>query len=129
MPGCRCSAICSTADTMYDMSGILRLAQRRRHADVDRVELGDDVEVGGRVQRAGRRRGARPPRSGTSGMYDVPWLTASTLRCVEIDAGGVEAGAGELDRERQPDVAEADDADARGRLVDRARGGGAGETE
>ncbi len=34
------------------------------------------------------------------------------FRVVEIDAGGVEAGLGELDGERQSDVAEADDAGA-----------------
>ena len=51
-------------------------------------------------------------------MYDVPWLDGVDLALVEIDAGGVEAGARELHGERQADVAEADHADAGGALVD-----------
>ena len=52
-------------------------------------------------------------------------MIASILRCVEIDAGGVEAGLGELDRERQSDVAKADDAGpgaARLDLLQKGRG-------
>ena len=67
--------------------GILGLAQRRRHADVDRVELGDDAEVGGRAQPPGRRRASATSAEGTSGMYDSPRSIAAIFRGVEIDAG------------------------------------------
>ena len=49
------------------------------------------------------------------------------LAPIEIDAGRDEARARELDRERQPDVAEADDADAR--RVRSVRRSAADETE
>ena len=68
MPGCRCAAIASTAETMYDMSGsfVLRSGVGTQMLTVSSVR--DDREVG---------RGAQPPvvderrdvaRSGTSGM-------------------------------------------------------------
>ena len=112
MPGCRCAAI--AFDGRHDVRhvGVLRLAQRRRHADVDRVELGDDGEVGRRAQASGRDAAPRRRRSARRGCTTCPALTAVDLARVEVDAGGVEAGARELDGERQPDVAEADDADA-----------------
>jgi hypothetical protein len=40
-------------------------------------------------------------------------IDARDLAGVEIDARALEAGAGELDNQRQPDIAEADDADVR----------------
>ena len=98
--------------------GILRLPQRRRHADVDRVELRDDARS--RSSRSGVRSATRRATSsvGTSGMYDVPCIDRIDLSCIEIDAGRSEPGARELDGERQADVAEADDADASGAPVD-----------
>jgi hypothetical protein len=47
--------------------GILGLAQRRRHADVDRVHLAERVHVGGRAELAGFHALAQI-RVGTSGM-------------------------------------------------------------
>ena len=47
---------------------VLRLAQRRRHADVDGVELLDDREVGRRVELAGLACSACTSAVGTSGM-------------------------------------------------------------
>ena len=38
MPGCRCAAIVSTARDDVGHVGVFGLAQRRRHADVDRVD-------------------------------------------------------------------------------------------
>ena len=51
---------------------------------------------------------------GTSCTYDSPRLRPSTLDCLHVDAGDVESGLGELDRQRQADIAQPDDADAGG---------------
>ena len=51
-------------------------------------------------------------------MYDSPRLIGVDLARVEVDARGLEAGARELDGERQTDVAEADDADVGGAVVE-----------
>ncbi len=58
-------------DRLHDVGqvGILRLAQRRRHADVDGVHGAELGHVGGGAQRAGCRR--RPPRSLVRDVGDV----------------------------------------------------------
>ena len=38
-------------------------------------------------------------------------MISAILRCVDVEAGDIEAGPGELDRQRQADVAQTDDAD------------------
>ena len=91
---------------------ILGLAERRRHADVHGVERPQHGEVGGRRE---------PPGGHEAGdllvrhVRDVRLAAVhrGDLGAVEVDADGVEPGAGELDGERQPDVPEADDARAR----------------
>ena len=55
--------------------------------------------------------GARRPRSGRPGCTTCPALIASIFRASRSMPVVVEAGAREFDRERQADVAEADDAD------------------
>ena len=96
---------------------VLRLAERRRHADVDRVERRDDRRVASwrdsrpalRNSATSRRRHVRDVRLAAVDGVDLPG--------VEVDAGGLEAGARELDGERQADIAEADDADVGGAAV------------
>ena len=89
--------------------GILRLAERRRHADVDRVEARNDREVRGRRQPAGgsqlghrRRRDVGNVRRAAADRGD--------FSIVEIDPGRREAALRQLDRQRQADIPEADDA-------------------
>ena len=96
---------------MYEMSGSLLL----------RSGVGTQIEIASHVADlvAGT---ARPSRSDfTSGsssaagdVADVgaPRVHARDPRRVDVEADHAEAGLRELDREREPDVAEADDADA-----------------
>ena len=101
-------------DRVHDVGqvGILGLAQRRRHADVDRVHVAELAHVGRRAELAGldARR-----EIGFEHVRDVALAGVDLidLRRVDVEAGDVEAGARELDDERQADVAEADDTDAR----------------
>ena len=91
--------------------GIFRLAQRRRDADVDRVERGSDGEIGRRLKLAvayqSRNFGRRH-----IGDIGSALLYRFDLARIEIDAGRGETATGELDRQRQSDVPEADHADA-----------------
>ena len=83
--------------------------------------VGDDAEVGRRAQPAAGDE-PRDVLAGDVGDVGLAPIDGVDLALIEVDAGRDEAGAGELDRERQADVAEADDADARGAGVDaRAR--------
>ena len=50
--------------------------------------------------------------SGTSGMIAAAGVDLRVLRGIDVEAGDVEAGAGEFHGERQPDVAQTDDADS-----------------
>ena len=112
-PGRRCCAIISTADTTYERSGslVLRSGVGTQMLTVSSLAI-TAVSVVARADRAVGTR--RHPPIGTSRMYDSPLLMAADLSRVEVDADRVEAGAGEFDRERQADVAEADDANAGG---------------
>ena len=93
---------------------VLGLAERRRDADVDGVEVGDrrpasdgGAEFAGLVKRCdlGRRYISDVRLAAVDGV---------DLSGVEVDTSGVKPGAGELDGERQTDVAEADDANPGG---------------
>ena len=91
---------------------VLGLAERRRDADVDDVHLPEPPHVGGRGQLP------RLHDRGDLGVGDVgdvalPGVDLRRLRLVDVEAGDRKALARELDRQRQADVAEADDADAR----------------
>ncbi len=97
--------------------GVLGLAQRRRHADVDRVELGDRAVVAG---------GAQPP--GADEVVDVgrrhvgdvglAGCDRRDLPRVEVEADGLEAASRKFDGERQTDIAKSDDTDAGGSCSD-----------
>ena len=111
MPGCRCAAICSTADTTYDMSGSL----------VFRSGVGTQMLTVSSVSTTAKSVVARRRLSRTSardllrrhvGDVRLAAVDRVDLPGVEIDADGLEAGARELDGERQADVAEPDDAGA-----------------
>ena len=93
---------------------VLGLPERRRHADVDRVERLDDRRVAAWPRACPASRNWATSAVGTSGMYDSPRLIGVDLARVEVDAGRLEAGARQLDGERQADVAEADHADVGG---------------
>ena len=97
--------------------GVFRLAKRRRHADVDRVEFGHDAEVGRRRQASGR---AQCLHVGRRHIGDVRLATldGGDFARVDVDAGAGETAAGKLDREGQPDVAQTDNAHAGLTLVD-----------
>ena len=90
--------------------GVLGLAQRRRHADVDDVDVAKPLRVGGRHELAAldhfrevRRRHVRNVAAARHQFGD--------LLLIDVVADHRKAGAGEFDRERQADVAEADDAE------------------
>ena len=92
--------------------GVLGLAQRRGHADVDRVHV---LEL--------RQVGRCPEPAGVDAVLDVLRLDVEDvaptrvdfrhLRLVHVEAGDVEALFRKFHGERQADVAEADHADAR----------------
>src|SRR6185503_20248398 len=86
---------------------VLGLPQRRRDTDVDGVEVPNDREVAGRAELAALDlladlRVLRVDDVGAAGRDGVD------LPRIEVDAGDLEAGARELERQRQADVAEAD---------------------
>ena len=75
------------------------------------------AEVGRRAKLAGLPSAATSAVD-TSGMYEWPALIASIFRVSRSMPMAWKPAARELDRERQSDVAEADDADARLPRVD-----------
>src|SRR5438309_2522409 len=87
---------------------VLRLPERGRYADVDRVEGPDHGEVA---------RGREAPRIHLLGdlavfeIHDVgsPPVDGVDLGAVHIDTGHVEPGTGELEGQRQSNIAEPDD--------------------
>ena len=98
--------------------GVLRLAQRRRHADVDRVELADDRRSRS-SHRACRRRcsaltSASRRRECRSARVDRLRPSARRGRC---RSPGIRPSA-ELDRERQSDVSQPDDARSGAAVLD-----------
>ena len=92
--------------------GLAVARQRRRDADEDRLGLVQLDEARG-------ERAALEHRAEALGrdVLDVRAALAQRgdLRLVDVDADHVDAGLGEADRQRQPDVAHAHDADAHGR--------------
>ena len=91
---------------------VLGLAKRRRHADVDDVGVGEALRVGGRDELAVL------DHFGQVLGRDVGDVAAAghqlgDLALVDVEADHAEAGARELHRQRQADVAEADDAQLR----------------
>ena len=91
--------------------GIAGLAQRRRHADVDGVDAGQGREIGRRRERA---RIHRHPHVGGRHVGDVrltPKDGTGPFR-IDVETDRRHPGAGEGDGQRQPDVTEADHADA-----------------
>ena len=98
---------------------VARLAQGRRHADVDHVHLGELIEV------ARRGESLRLDQLRDGRRIDVADVGAALgegtdLRAVDVEARHAEARVRELHGEREPDVAEADDADARLARIDAA---------
>ncbi len=93
--------------------GLAVAVQRRRDADEDRLGL---VQVDGarRELDALERRAARRS-DGMSSMCERPSRSPATLAGVDVDADHVLARLGERDRQREPDVAQADDSDAHAR--------------
>src|ERR1019366_9108998 len=102
------------------------LAQRRGHADVNRIEIGDDAEV---------RRGPEFASLHQSG--DVLWgnvldvgvtgIEALHLGVDHVDTCNRKPRLGEFDGQRKPDIAEPDNTHARGLIDDslgKLRGGG-----
>jgi hypothetical protein len=86
---------------------ILRLVERRRHADVDRVGLLEDGEVGGRQEAAGAHRGRDVGRGHVADMR-AALPEPGDFRLVDVDSVHGESGTGEFDRQREAHVAEAD---------------------
>ncbi len=106
--------------------GIAMLRERRGDAHVDGVHALERAEV----RRRGEVTGAdQRPHDGGRHVLDVG-LAGQELPdpgFVDVDAGDVEAGLGEFDRQRQPDVAQSDHGQAGGAVFDLAgQGGGRG---
>ena len=108
MPACRCFAIASTAETMYDMSGSLVL---RSGVGTQMLMVSRSLTTAKSVVASSRPACFSAVTSAveTSGMYDRPASISVDLPLVEVDAGRVEAGARQLHGERQADITEADD--------------------
>ena len=90
---------------------IAGLAQRGRDADVHRIDSGQTCEVGGRREQAGLDRRLQV---GGGHVGDVGLAAPDgrgPLR-VDVEADRRHPGAGERHDQRQPDIAEPDDADA-----------------
>ena len=87
---------------------ILRLAQRRRDADVDGVDVRQDREIGGGAEAAGldHRRDVRRRDVADVGLA---LRQRVDLARVEVDADDRQPGLGELDRQRETDISEPDD--------------------
>ncbi len=90
--------------------GVLGLRERCRHADVDDVARRECGEIHGRGELA-----VRAGQGDVFGGYVLD-VRGASLDCrhlarIEVEARDVEARACELDRQRQSDIAEADDPD------------------
>jgi hypothetical protein len=86
---------------------VFRLAQRRRHADADGVQVPDHGEVGGGRQAPGLE---QIGHLGRRHVRDVrpPGLQRGDFPGVEVDAGHAKPRAPEFHHQRQPDVSQAD---------------------
>ena len=118
MPGVRAAPSDLVAASIQPKSGSARLlVDEERHDEHDGVGAGHGVGVvgGGAEPAGGDELGELllqvRPRRGTA---RCPALTRSTVRWDDVDADDVVALAGELDGERQPDLAEGDDGDLQG---------------
>jgi hypothetical protein len=87
--------------------GVLRLAERSRHADDDRVRVGEPVEVDARGQALLGDEDLDLLRGHVPDVR-LPAVDAVDLLPREVEAGHPETGARELHGERQADVAETD---------------------
>src|SRR6185503_2443864 len=92
--------------------GLARRAERRRHADDERVGLGQARYVVRRLEPAAARRGDRVVRN----MQEIALagVQRHRLGLVDVEADDGEARLREAQRERQPDVAQTDHPYARG---------------
>ncbi len=97
--------------------GLALRGQRRRHADDQCVGLGESAEIGGGLETPLRRRRGRDARRRGAGC-SCGRRERLDLGDVDVEAEDAEALLGERQRQGQPDVAEADDADHRGLVVE-----------
>ena len=90
---------------------IFGLAQRRRHADVDGVQVRDRGEIGGGAKLAGFDQGYFLHRH----VLDVGFaaIQGVDFALVDVDAGDGESGVREFHRQRQAHVSQAHHAHAR----------------
>ncbi len=93
--------------------GVLGLAQRSGHADVDSIEIADYSKVRGGIQVAGFHQ-LRDIAAGNILNVGFALHQAVYARLLQVDAGYVEACLGKFNRERQPNIAQSHDADVRG---------------
>ncbi len=91
---------------------IFGLSQRGRHADVDRVDVGECCEVGRGSQRTGIDDGLQVVGCNV-GNVRFATVDAVDLGAVDIEPDGADARFRELDDEREPDIPKPDHADTR----------------
>jgi hypothetical protein len=84
--------------------------ERRRHAEDDRIALGNSGEIGGRVEFA-RRQGFRDVLGRDVLDVAAAGMDRIRLRGIDIEADRANAGAGLGEHKRQTDVAETHDTD------------------
>ena len=96
---------------------VLGLAERRGHADRDRVALGEARHVR-RGDDPAVRRERRQLRRGHVADVAVARVHAVGDRGAHLEPEDLVAGLGDLDGEREPDVPEADHADDGGLVLD-----------
>ena len=90
--------------------GVLGLAQRCGHADVDDVHVTELRHVARRTQASGADAGRECIRRHV-GDIALPSVDSGVLRFIDVESGDVEPGMREFNRERKTNVAETDDAD------------------
>ncbi len=92
---------------------IFGLAQRRGHADVDGVEIADGGKIGGGAKFAVRHERLDGRRRNVADI-GIARVDSLGFAFAQIDARNVEAGLGVFDGQRQPDIAQSDDANTGG---------------
>src|SRR4029453_4020185 len=110
-PGLIVAATASTASTTYDRSGSLVL-RSGVGTQMSIASTSPSACMSGRAELAGVP-GFAQIRIGDVGNVALAGIDLRGFVRVHVEAGDGIPGPGELDRERQADVAEADDADAR----------------